>query len=402
MNILFLYSGEILPERGGVQRVTSVLADEFARRGNGVFYLSLPAKTSGNALSERQFFLPKNDFAAEKNRTFFLDFLKDKKIDVVINQGGNGNECSGLAYAAKDVGVPVVSVCHCGLIDSAKNYRAIHETAWKRRGLGWLLPLTDWAPVKKLLLALYKRKYQAHYRELCAKSDRVVLLSESFKKELAFYFDGERCPENVVAIPNPCSFPPPATTPNPAEKRKELLFCGRIDFSQKRVDLMLEIWRRLFKAFPDWSLTIVGGGAALDSAKRMAEKMNLERVGFEGFQDPRPYYERAAVFCMTSAWETFGLVLVEAMNYGCVPVAFNSYAAAADIIDDGENGILVPPMNCGKYTETLARLMSDDALRERLAAKAREKAKRFSAEQISELWLRTIKTILDNRKEAIC
>ena len=402
MNILFLYSGEILPERGGVQRVTSVLADEFARRGNGVFYLSLPAKASGVAFSERQFFLPENDFGSEKNKTFFLDFLKDKKIDVVINQGGNGNKCSGLAYAAKDVGVPVVSVCHCGLIDSAKNYRAIHETAWKRRGLGWLLPLTDCTPVKKLFLALYKKKYQAHYRELCAKSDRVVLLSENFKKELAFYFDGEHCPENVVAISNPCSFPPPETTPNPAEKRKELLFCGRIDFSQKRVDLMLEIWRRLFKAFPDWCLTIVGGGAALDSAKRMAKKMGLERVGFEGFQDPRPYYERAAIFCMTSAWETFGLVLVEAMNYGCVPVAFNSYAAAADIIDDGENGFLIPPMNCGNYAETLARLMSDDALRERLAAKAREKAKRFSAEQISELWLRTIKTILDNRKEAIC
>ena len=388
MNILFLYSGEILPERGGVQRVTSVLADEFARRGNGVFYLSLPAKTSGNAFSERQFFLPENDFAAEKNRTFFLDFLKDKKNDVVINQGGNGKDCSRLAYAAKESGVPVVSVCHCGLIDSAKNYRAIHETAWKRRGLGWLLPLTDWAPVKKLLLALYKRKYQAHYRELCAKSDRVVLLSESFKKELAFYFDGERCPENVVAIPNPCSFPPPETALNPAEKRKELLFCGRIDFSQKRVDLMLEIWRRLFKAFPDWCLTIVGGGAALDSAKRMAKKMGLERVSFEGFQDPRPYYERAAIFCMTSAWETFGLVLVEAMNYGCVPVAFNSYAAAADIIDDGENGILVPPMDCEKYANALAALMRDSARREHMAQAAAEKSRQFSADEIANKWER--------------
>lgn len=391
MNLLFLYGAEINPERGGVQRVTSVLADEFSRRGNGVFYLSLPQNRTANSHAERQFFLPETKFGTPANREFLKNFLREKRIDVVVNQGGNGNECSGLAYAAKDVGVPVVSVCHCGLIDSAKNYRAIHETAWKRRGLGWLLPLTDWAPVKKLLLALYKRKYQAHYRELCAKSDRVVLLSESFKKELAFYFDGERCPENVVAIPNPCSFPPPATTPDPAEKRKELLFCGRIDFSQKRVDLMLEIWRRLFKAFPDWSLTIVGGGAALDSAKRMAEKMNLERVGFEGFQDPRPYYERAAVFCMTSAWETFGLVLVEAMNYGCVPVVFNSYAAAADIIDDGENGILVPPMDCEKYANALAALMRDSARRERMAQAAPEKSRQFSADEIANKWERLFK-----------
>ena len=149
---------------------------------------------------------------------------------------------------------------------------------------------------------------------------------------------------------------------------------------------MLEIWRRLFKAFPDWCLTIVGGGAALDSAKRMAKKMGLDRVSFEGFQDPRPYYERAAIFCMTSAWETFGLVLVEAMNYGCVPVAFNSYAAAADIIDDGENGILVPPMDCEKYANALAALMHDSALRERMAEAAQEKSLTFSINNTIDRW----------------
>lgn len=391
MNLLFLYGAEINPERGGVQRVTSVLADEFSRRGNGVFYLSLPQNRTTNAYAERQFFLPETKFGTPANREFLKNFLREKRIDVLVNQGGLGNECSGLAYAAKDAGVPVVSVCHNGLIASAKNYRAIHETAWKRRGLGWLLPLTDWAPVKKLLLALYRRKYQAHYRELCAKSDRVVLLSESFKKELAFYFDGERCPENVVAIPNPCSFPPPATTPNPAEKRKELLFCGRIDFSQKRVDLMLEIWRRLFEAFPDWSLTIVGGGVALDSAKRMAEKMNLDRVSFEGFQNPRPYYERAAVFCMTSAYEGFPMALFEATSFSSVPVAFNSYAAAADIIDDGENGILVPPMDCEKYANALAALMRDSARREHMAQAAAEKSRQFSADEIANKWERLFK-----------
>lgn len=390
MNILFLYGAEINPERGGVQRVTSVLADEFARRGNGVFYLSFPKNRTANAHPSRQFFFPDSEFNTRENRNFFKNFLREKRVNVVINQGGNGNECSGLAYTAKEVGVPVISVCHCGLIDSAKNYRAIHESAWKRYGLGWLLPLTDWRPVKKLLLALYKRKYQAHYRELCEKSDRVVLLSDRFKKEMAFYFDGKDCPKNVVAIPNPCSFPPPEKTPNPAEKHKELLFCGRIDFSPKRVDLMLEIWLRLFKAFPDWKLTVVGGGVALEAAKRMAKKMGLERVSFEGFQDPRPYYERASIFCMTSAWETFGLVLVEAMNYGCVPAAFNSYAAAEDIIDDGKNGILVPPMDCEKYANALSKLMRDTARRERLAHSALKKTKKLSIERITERWMHTL------------
>ena len=399
MNILFLYGSAINPERGGVQRVTAVLADEFARRGNGVFYLSLPKNRADSADAQRQFFLPNDNYASSENRAFLKEFLARERIDILVNQGGNGRDSSHLAYIAKAVGVPVVSVCHCGLIDSAKNYRAIHETAWKRKKLGWLLPLTDLRFVKKTFLALYKRKYQAHYRELCEKSDRVILLSESFKKEMAFYFDDGRCPETVRVISNPCSFPPPGKVPNPGEKRRELLFCGRIDFSQKRIDLMLEIWERVQNAFSDWNLTVVGGGVGLNAAKALARKKNLERLNFEGFQDPRAYYERAAIFCMTSAWETFGLVLVEAMNYGCVPVAFDSYAAARDIIDDGENGVLVPPMDCEKYAAALAELMRDPALRERLARAAFEKSKQLSVEKIGDKWLALFEELRASRNK---
>lgn len=149
---------------------------------------------------------------------------------------------------------------------------------------------------------------------------------------------------------------------------------------------MLEIWQQLFEVFPDWKLIIVGGGDALDSLQQLAKKMGLKRVCFEGFQDPRPYYERASIFCMTSTWETFGLVLIEAMNYGCVPMAFNSYAAATDIIDDNENGILIPPVDCEKYANALAALMRDSALRKRMAEAAMEKAKLFSVEKICNAW----------------
>lgn len=400
MNILFLYGGVILPQRGGIQRVTTVLADAFAARGNGVFYLSLPKNKSPEADAVRQFYLPEMYWDASQNRTFFRTFLRNKQIDIVINQGGCDRSCSRLAYSAKEVGVPVISVCHCGLIDSAKNYRAFHEEKWKKRGFGWLIPLTDRTLIKKCLLLLYKKKYQTHYHELCLKSDSVVLLSERFKSELAFYFDEKTCPRNIVVIPNPCSFPPPNPPHDFTEKSRELLFCGRIDFSQKRVDLILKIWRKLFKSFPDWTLTVVGGGKALSAAKDMAKQFRLERVNFEGFQNPQPYYERAAVFCMTSAGETFGLVLVEAMNYGCVPVAFNSYAAAEDIINDGENGFLIPPMDCEKYVERLSLLMSNEALRKYLSNEAAKKALCFSVNRITDKWMALLKTTVEKKVKA--
>lgn len=394
MKILFLYGGVIDPQKGGIERVTSVLADEFVRSGHVPYYLSRPSsERSSNSSSGRQFFLPEVDYSSERNSAFFKEFLKEKGIDVVVNQGGSSPACSQFAYKAKELGIPVVSVCHCGLIDSAKNYRQIHENAWLQRGLGWLIPVTDWRLVKSILMALYKCKYKAHYRELCKKSDKVVLLSESFKSELAFYFDGKNCPENVIAISNPCSFSFPERGLDFSEKQKELLWVGRIDFSPKRIDLMLKIWEKLFVKFPDWKLTILGGGDGLDDAKKMAQELKLERASFEGFQDPRPYYERASIFCMTSAWETFGLVLVEAMNFGCVPVAFNSYSAAKDIIDDGENGRLISPMNCEEYQVALEELMINEEKRSIIASSAQKKSLSFSPSRIFESWDKVLSEI---------
>lgn len=117
-----------------------------------------------------------------------------------------------------------------------------------------------------------------------------------------------------------------------------------------------------------------------------AGTLGLERVSFEGFCAPAPYYRDAAIFCMTSAFEGFPMVLLEAAAFGCVPVAFDSYAAVRDIIDDGENGVLVSAFDLDAYTETLAQLMRDDALRERLALAARGRVAEFSPDKIAARW----------------
>ena len=81
------------------------------------------------------------------------------------------------------------------------------------------------------------------------------------------------------------------------------------------------------------------------------------------------------------------MVLLEAAAFGCVPVAFDSFAAVRDIIDDGENGALVPAFDLDAYAETLARLMRNDALRERLAKNAQTQIReKFSMDQIVKKW----------------
>lgn len=80
------------------------------------------------------------------------------------------------------------------------------------------------------------------------------------------------------------------------------------------------------------------------------------------------------------------MVLCESAAFGCVPVAFDSFAAVHDIISDGENGALVPAFDLDKYAGTLARLMSDASERERLAKNALKIPEKFAPEKIAESW----------------
>ena len=394
MKILFLYGGVINPERGGVERVTNILAEAFAHRGNDALYLSLRPESAEKEISDRQFFLPDSIFGTERNKKFFLTFLKEKKIDVVINQGGLGRESSSFAYLARECGIPVVSVLHSGLLDFVRNCDESFKTKLHKLGLGAFTPLLKTSVAKKILTALFICRSRSHFRELARNSARIVLLSNGFKKDLAEFFPGKKLPSIIRVIANPASFAKAGTSVFESKKR-EILFVGRMNFTQKRPDLLLKIWIKLQNRFPAWSLRFVGDGEDMARMRSLAKSLNVDRVSFEGFQDPKPYYRDASIFCMTSTSEGFGMVLVEAAAFGCVPVAFDSFAAVRDIIDDGENGCLVPAFDCEKYAETLARLMSDDALRERLAKNALAQIpEKFSPEEIVMRWESLFEEIL--------
>jgi glycosyltransferase involved in cell wall biosynthesis len=224
------------------------------------------------------------------------------------------------------------------------------------------------------------------------KSDIVILLSGKFREELN-YITGDRGNySNILSIPNPVSFIPEVV--NLRNKKKELLYVGRIDTLYKRVDLLLEIWNKVYARFPDWELKIVGGGGEMEDVIKMAESLRLQRVSFEGFQNPISYYRDASIFCMTSSSESFGMVLLEAMQYSVVPIAFNSYVSVTDIIDDGENGILIKPFNCESYIKELISLMSEKSRCDIIAEKAQEKSMQFSIEKVGSVWVSVFENLM--------
>ena len=389
MNILFVYAGEILPERGGVQRVTQVLADYFESKNINTFYLSLPLNNNNIKTSTRQFYLPSKTNAKE-NEIFYLNFLKYKKINLVINQSGINPFISNLCYQATTSNVKVISVIHNSILTGIKNFSSLYKSKAKKMNVSCLLPIADIKIINNLLCYFYKLKHQKHYCDLCDKSDRVILLSKKFESELK-YITGKSELNKVSVIPNPVSFN--IGTLNLNGKKKELLYVGRVDTTFKRVDLLLEIWSKLHKAFPDWKLKIVGSGQELKNLMLLSKKINLSRVYFEGFQNPENYYRDASIFCMTSSSESFGMVLLEAMQYGTVTFAFNSYASVTDIIDNNINGVLVTPFDCDNYAKQLGILMNDNENIINLAEAAIKKSASFSIEKIGSMWIEIFETL---------
>jgi glycosyltransferase involved in cell wall biosynthesis len=253
-------------------------------------------------------------------------------------------------------------------------------------GLGWLLPLTDYNIIKYILLRLYKLKYSSHYKSLCKNSDYVILESEKFKQELIFLIENQSI-ENVIGISNFVVF----DKIKKLEKKNEILYVGRINTSQKRVDLLLKIWSLLYLKFPDWSLKIVGGGDELESIKSLSVKYKLDNIFFYGFQDAKPFYETASIISLTSAYEGFGITLIEAMQFGVVPIAFNSYLSVTDIINDKVNGCLIEPFNIQKYADALSELMTSSDKLKFYSLASEQYVKKFDLNYIGEHWLEIIK-----------
>jgi len=399
MNILYVNTIVIDPIKGGLERNTVAQANYFEKvMGYKTWFLGAQDETM-QADARRQHYLPLADvrnIRAPENVEFFKNFLKEHHIDVVINQVGTCKNVSGLAYHARSVGVKLISVFRRSIQSHVEHARYFKYEALKKRHLGFMAPLLSLGIAKKILLSRYRRDHKKHYKNLCANSDRLILLSERYKPHFAECIE-EACPPNVIAIPNPYPFAETGAV-DLSSKEKEILFVGRFNFPYKRVDLVVRIWAKLFRDFPDWKLRMVGNGPEFDNMVNLAKKLKVERLIFEGFKPAEEFYRKASLSMLTSTSEGFPMALVEALGAGCVPFAFHSFATAFDIIDDGKNGVLVKPFDCGLYAKKLAHLMRDDALRRQMAANAMEKAKEFAAEKVYGKWIAVIESLCPRAK----
>lgn len=153
---------------------------------------------------------------------------------------------------------------------------------------------------------------------------------------------------------------------------------GRIDIKQKAQDTLLRAFKLMLEQV-DARLVIVGGGPAreVDRLKKIAISSNIsEKIDFVGPQsDPFSYMAGADLFVLSSNFEGFGLVLIEAMYCGTPIVSTDCPHGPREILLDGELGVLVPVGNARALADAMAReLLSprSDEHCERLRRRAME------------------------------
>ena len=233
------------------------------------------------------------------------------------------------------------------------------------------------------------RVWELLRRLVYPRADRVVMQTN---KGLD-WFRQEIPKARGAVIPNPISnFMPvsePKLTPEKWVKsdRKLLLAAGRFS-EQKRFDQLLQAFAEIAPTNLDWDLVILGEGSLRPELERLLQALRLvDRVHLPGRAgNVGDWYNRTDLYVMSSHFEGFPNTLAEAMAHGCAAVSFDCDTGPRDIIRHNIDGLLVPADDIAGLTIALQRLMSDEALRYRLAGRSIEVRERFSVKKIMKMW----------------
>ena len=109
-------------------------------------------------------------------------------------------------------------------------------------------------------------------------------------------------------------------------------------------------------------------------------------------------YLDSSIFVMSSRYEAFPMVLLEAMACGVPCVSFDCPHGPRNIIRNGEDGLLVEYLNPQALADGICRLIEDEALRKQLGAKARQNIQRFSQSVVMHQWTELFDTLISQRR----
>lgn len=371
---------------GGAERVGVLLANGFCQRGHEVAVFANLQMRQDYKLEEG---IERYDIGKGRNKIHkwlntimtLRHFSKKGKPDVVI---GIMSLCSLMGYiATMGTNIPVVETIHSSL--EKPSYA----------------PMSLWEKFYKFYLSrIYK------IVTVLTEADRQVISNNS----------------RMVLMPNPLSLEPMIEIQH--KRGNTILAAGRLDdWHYKGFDVLIRAWARIVSSFKflvstdGWKLQIAGAGSeeSLNYLKQLCKENGVENsVDFLGFRkDVEKLYQEASIFVLSSRYEGFGLVLIEAMSQGCACVACDYKGRQREImcpegqgskfnvqssnnkVELCDNGILCEPDDVESLAAGIQKMIEDGEYRENVRKNAIERSKYYSIDNTMDRWEFLLKQVTE-------
>jgi glycosyltransferase involved in cell wall biosynthesis len=180
---------------------------------------------------------------------------------------------------------------------------------------------------------------------------------------------------------------------------KKIISVGRLN-EQKGFDMLIKSWELVIKKHPDWSLHIYGEGELRPDLQKQINDNNIqESVVLEhSVKDIQNKYLESAFYVMSSRFEGFGMVLIEAMACGLPCISFNCPNGPADIIKDEEDGLLVKNGDIEELAEKICYLIEHEEIRINMGAAAKKSIKRYTPDIVMQKWVTLFESLKNNQE----
>lgn len=337
----------------GAERATATLANALAARGHRVHVLSLwghtpvfpltPEVAHHAMFAERVPFKPHYLSIVQQVRRYVREHAIDVMIDV--------DPMLALYTVPATLGLPLRRIAW---------EHSTYASDLGRRARRWAR-------------ALAARRY-----------DAVVVLTDADRAAWQQHHPNARA--QFVTLPNPLGIAIPDTPPTHDDDRC-VLAVGRL-VPEKGFDRLIDAWSRIAHHAPGWHVRIVGDGALRDALHAQARDAGVgDSVEvLPAVADIAQNYARAAIYCLPSRRESFGLVLIEAKAYAVPVVAYAADAGPRTLLNDEIDSLVVHDGDIAALAGALSRLIGDASLRRKLGLAGYAHARDFRPEAIAARW----------------
>ena len=221
--------------------------------------------------------------------------------------------------------------------------------------------------------------------KLVRKYDSFVVLTEEDKQ----YWGNI---PNIKVIPNFIKVIPKLRS---EVVQKKVLAVGRLSY-QKGFDRLINIWEVIYRKHKEWSLDIYGSGEERDNLLSLIAQKGLSKTItiHNSVSDLSQIYAQSSIYVLTSRYEGFPMVLLEAMSFGLPIVSYQCQCGPADLISNGCDGFLIKENDVDAFIEKLSLLMDDYNMRKTISNNTMGKIKGFCQDIIMSEWERLFMQIV--------